>query len=117
MKITFDNIERIPEDREKYDKSMELLEKYGNIMFRMDVLMASGKVFRLPFIPYAGDLSEECYVTVDEDGIIVYQMNGYLQPVFLVDYDRKIMKVYNDRIPSEYFGPVIDFLFKKVVLV
>ena len=42
-----------------------------------------GKYKKLPFVPGAGSLADNCYIRRTKSGFILYKMNGYIQPFFV----------------------------------
>lgn len=58
------------------------------IMKKGDEIVASGKLYKLPYIPYTGDLSNRLYFTESENGgVILYLLNGYIQELAVFDND------------------------------
>ena len=57
-------------------------------MKKGDELIASGKVYELPFIPYTGNLSNRLYFTENADGgVTIYVCNGYIQELAVINND------------------------------
>lgn len=81
----------------------EIYKKFPCRMNGRDVNESKGKYKKLPFVPYAGDLANNCYIRYTKSGYVLYKKNGYLQPVCVVcnnktKYIREQIKPYIDTI-------------------
>ena len=117
MNYDLRKLEQVPRNEEKYQKSKELAKKYDSMkMFELDMLYNSGKIYKLPFIPYAGDLANNAYVKFNTNGIQVYTINGYLQPVFSLRENGKIDDIQMDSMPFAYYRPIMEFINQNVII-
>lgn len=61
----------------------KLFEIFPSKMTARDLNKKNGKYKKLPFIPFAGDLSNNCYIRRTKNGFVLYTINGYIQPIFI----------------------------------
>lgn len=48
-----------------------------------DLNKEKGKYKKLPFVPGAGSLADNCYIRHTKSGFVLYKENGYLQPIYV----------------------------------
>lgn len=83
------------------------------IMKKGDTIVASGKLFKLPYIPYTGDLSDRLYFTENENGgATLYLLNGYIQElaVFNEDFTSFVRTMENREEYEVYIKRVMDWI-------
>ena len=115
--LNLNKLEKVEKNEEEYHKAVKRYVEYGNHMFYMDVLYHSGCVYRLPFIPYAVTLSDNCYLTYNEDTreMCFYRMNEYIQPVFSMTTDGYITHIHNEEMPRVYINKVAEFVLRNLI--
>jgi hypothetical protein len=81
------------------------------IMKKGDEIVASGKLYELPYIPYTGDLADRLYFTENADGgVTLYLLNGYIQEVAVINND---FETYERTMPNrEEYNYYIENVIK-----
>ena len=81
--------ERISENSDWANRCRKYLEVLPEgIMKKGDELIASGRVYKLPYIPYTGCLADKLYFTENADGgATIYLLNGYIQELAVINND------------------------------
>lgn len=85
------------------------------IMKKGDELIASGKVYELPYIPYTGELANRLYFTENENGgATIYICNGYIQElaVFNADFTEFVRTMENRDEYECYIKSVLEWFHK-----
>lgn len=63
--------------------AIEIYNLYPCVMTGRVYNHMQGKYKKLPFIPFSGDLADNCYYRETPTGFVLYKCNGYLQPVYI----------------------------------
>lgn len=85
----------------------EIYKKFPCKILARDLNESKGKYKKLHFVPCAGDLANNCYIRYTKSGYVLYNKNGYLQPICVV-YSGKT-KYLIAQIKS-YIDTIIDYL-------
>jgi hypothetical protein len=106
--------ERITENSERAEKARYYLQFFDkvkhNLMYKAESTIASGMVYKLPYIPYTSALGTELYFTQEDNNMLkLWLINGYIQEVALInltDYS------FNITMPNreEFAHPVKNFI-------
>ena len=100
--------ERISENSDWANRVRRFVEFLPDgAMKKGDELIASGKVYELPYIPYTGDLANRLYFTENADGgATIYLLNGYIQELAVISNDFETYeRVMQNR---EEYNPYIE---------
>lgn len=90
---TMDRIKRLSERINENSDWANRCRKYldvlpEGIMKKGDAIVASGKLYKLPYIPYTGCLANKLYFTEnDNGGVTLYLLNGYIQELAVIGAD------------------------------
>lgn len=105
--------ERISENSDWANRCRTYLEVLPEgIMKKGDAIVASGKLYKLPYIPYTGELSNRLYFTENENGgTTLYLLNGYIQELAVFSNDFTIfVRTMENRMEYEvYIKKVLDW--------
>ena len=77
-----------------------------------DKIVASGKLYKLPYISYTGELSDRLYFTENKNGgITLYLLNGYIQElaVFNDDFTTFVRTMENREEYDVYIKNVLEW--------
>jgi hypothetical protein len=80
-----------------------------------DELIASGRVYELPYIPYTGELANRLYFVENENGgATIYVCNGYIQElaIFNADFTEFVRIMENREEYETYIKNILEW-FKK----
>ena len=100
--------ERISENSDWANRVRRFVEfLHDGAMLKGDMLVISGKLYKLPYIPYTGCLANKLYFTENADGgATIYLLNGYIQDLAVINND---FENYERLMPNrEEYNPYIE---------
>lgn len=105
--------ERISENSDWANRCRKYLEVLPEgIMKKGDAIVASGKLYKLPYLPYTGALSNRLYFTENENGgATLYLLNGYIQElaVFSNDFTTFVRTMENREEYEVYIKEILEW--------
>jgi hypothetical protein len=104
--------ERINEDSDWATRCRKYIDVLPEgIMKKGDTIVASGKLFKLPFIPYTGELANRLYFTENENGgATIYICNGYIQE--LAVFNAEFTEFVRTMQKREEYNPYIKIILE-----
>jgi hypothetical protein len=105
--------ERISENSDWANRCRKYLEVLPEgIMKKGDAIVASGKLYKLPYISYTGCLANKLYFTENENGgVTLYLLNGYIQELAVIgaDFESFERKMPNRKEYECYIESVLEW--------
>lgn len=97
------------------EKAQFYFDVYKSKMTARDLNESKGLYKKLPFIEFAGDLANNCYIRYTKSGYVLYKKNGYLQPIAMMVNNVLHVKKYREWM-MPYIETVVKFIESKLHL-